>query len=443
LLVHRPCTVFWLSLFLAFVLSAVPFIFYDIFEIDFTTDNFKVRGNDIANKYHAMTLATQGVGGLRENRRRLREDDNWESGASCHQWSDIYFQTRDGGNIFTAANIAEAGRLQAAFLQLPGVNRVHFSTVTALQAEPDLPAAVARLAQAASDRDWSTWGYWTQDCPAWVRPGTEICTPSPHGQQHNENAMRDWAESENGPPAYFAKEFSACNATSTVLRAKAEICVWSLEEKQALYDRVDDLNDDAEGDVRLVTRDREFDNWQQEQQMIAEAGWLGGVMALVVALILAQTRSFFVTAMGFIEIVLTFPLGYFFYRVVAGVEYFHFLNLLGLFIMLGIGADDIFVLNDAWKQSALLFGRGDLERRMEWAIAKSSRSIFTTSFTTAVAFFGNLVSHIPPLKYFGLMTGCQVCRHPHLDFPYVTLTNRIVNFSSNKGNKHRWSVTSR
>ena len=76
--------------------------------------------------------------------------------------------------------------------------------------------------------------------------------------------------------------------------------------------------------------------------------------------------------------------------------------------MLGIGADDIFVLSDAWKQSSLLFGRKNLEKRMEWTISKSSRSIFTTSFTTAVAFFGNLVSDIPPLKFFGLMTGCQV-----------------------------------
>ena len=57
--------------------------------------------------------------------------------------------------------------------------------------------------------------------------------------------------------------------------------------------------------------------------------------------------------------------------------------------MLGIGADDIFVLSDAWKQSSLLFGRKNLEKRMEWTISKSSRSIFTTSFTTAVAFFGD------------------------------------------------------
>ena len=78
--------------------------------------------------------------------------------------------------------------------------------------------------------------------------------------------------------------------------------------------------DDAD-EVLIAWKDREFDSWQQEQQMMAESGWLAGVMIVVFILVLVQTSSFFIAAMGFIEILLSCPLGYFVYRVLAGVKY--------------------------------------------------------------------------------------------------------------------------
>ena len=97
-----------------------------------------------------------------------------------------------------------------------------------------------------------------------------------------------------------------------------------------------------------------------------------GVCGLVFILIGVQTRSVFITVAGFLEILLSFPLAYFVYRVVCGVNYFHFLSFLGVFIMLGIGADDIFILNDAWRQSdKMIEDVGEdaddvLIKRMQW-----------------------------------------------------------------------------
>lgn len=54
---------------------------------------------------------------------------------------------------------------------------------------------------------------------------------------------------------------------------------------------------------------------------------------------------------GMIHIIGAFLITYFFYRAVFRFYFMGFLNFMILFIILGIGADDIFLFVDAWKQS--------------------------------------------------------------------------------------------
>ena len=179
----------------------------------------------------------------------------------------------------------------------------------------ELANATASLASAKQDEDWSAWPHWTENCPDWVPPAERICTPA------EDEPHLEWADTEAGPSAYFARDFSSCDPISSVIRVKAEVCAgWEAQDRQEVYDQVAALNDDA-GEVLIAWKDREFDSWQQEQQMMAESGWLAGVMIVVFILVLVQTSSFFIAAMGFIEILLSCPLGYFVYRVLAGVKY--------------------------------------------------------------------------------------------------------------------------
>jgi hypothetical protein len=83
----------------------------------------------------------------------------------------------------------------------------------------------------------------------------------------------------------------------------------------------------------------------------------------------------------------SFTLAYFVYGVVFGFVWFPFLNLLGLFVILGIGADDIFVIVDAFKQSFSLLPTGiTLEQRMSWVLRRAASAMGITSVTTAAAF---------------------------------------------------------
>ena len=65
-------------------------------------------------------------------------------------------------------------------------------------------------------------------------------------------------------------------------------------------------------------------------------------------------ESLFMTCLGMLMIILSFPVSYLIYSGICRVEMNTTLNQLVIFIVLGIAADDIFVFCDAWRQSAFV-----------------------------------------------------------------------------------------
>ena len=66
--------------------------------------------------------------------------------------------------------------------------------------------------------------------------------------------------------------------------------------------------------------------------------------------IVVHTGSFFIGSLGMLQIFLSLPVSLFLYRVVLRIDYFETLQALAVFVILGVGADDIFVMVDAWVQ---------------------------------------------------------------------------------------------
>jgi hypothetical protein len=85
---------------------------------------------------------------------------------------------------------------------------------------------------------------------------------------------------------------------------------------------------------------------------------------LVWSFIFLHTQSLLIASVGMLHIILSFPFAYFFLQVFLDIGGMGLLNFMALFIILGIGADDIFIFVDAWKQSAIVkpraeYGDGD------------------------------------------------------------------------------------
>ena len=79
------------------------------------------------------------------------------------------------------------------------------------------------------------------------------------------------------------------------------------------------------------------------------------------------------------------------------------------FLVMGIGVDDVFVLYDAWLQSAVQTGTVEFTPRMAYCLESAGGSLITTSLTTSSAFFSIAFSTpITALRCFGIFCGLVI-----------------------------------
>eukprot|EP01029_Cantina_marsupialis_P020747 TRINITY_DN4887_c0_g2_i1.p1 TRINITY_DN4887_c0_g2~~TRINITY_DN4887_c0_g2_i1.p1 ORF type:complete len:1566 (-),score=382.43 TRINITY_DN4887_c0_g2_i1:596-5293(-) len=119
-----------------------------------------------------------------------------------------------------------------------------------------------------------------------------------------------------------------------------------------------------------------------------------------------HTGSLFLATIGMFEICLSLPVAYFFYIFVFGIKTMLILNFVALFVIMGIGADDVFIFTDHMKQSLARFST--IRERVEWTFSKAGKATFVTSITTAISFYANITSAIRPVQQFGLFMGTTV-----------------------------------
>uniref|UniRef100_A0A3Q3KCJ4 Protein dispatched homolog 1 n=3 Tax=Monopterus albus TaxID=43700 RepID=A0A3Q3KCJ4_MONAL len=133
-------------------------------------------------------------------------------------------------------------------------------------------------------------------------------------------------------------------------------------------------------------------------------------IAIVIVLLVmcVYTRSVFITLMTIIAIISSLIVSYFLYRMVFNFEFFPFMNLTALIILVGIGADDAFVLCDVWNYTKFDKPHAELAETVSVTLQHAALSMFVTSFTTAAAFYANYVSNITAIRCFGIYAGTAI-----------------------------------
>ncbi|XP_076463983.1 protein dispatched homolog 1-like [Babylonia areolata] len=147
--------------------------------------------------------------------------------------------------------------------------------------------------------------------------------------------------------------------------------------------------------------------YQVRQQAMYDMALALGSMIFIFLFIWFHTRSLFVTCLAELSIVCSFVETNFIYRVVIGFNYFGYFHVLAMFIILGIGADDLFVFWDAWKATGLQ-SHPSLAHRLNEAYRKSVISMLVTSLTTMAAFLSNAVSPLLATRSFGVFAAILV-----------------------------------
>ena len=132
-----------------------------------------------------------------------------------------------------------------------------------------------------------------------------------------------------------------------------------------------------------------------------------GSIVFIFCFILIHTKSLWITGFAVLSIITCFLCTNLIYRVVLDFRYIGFFHVLTIFIVLGIGADDIFVFYDVWRNT----GHEDyptLAHRLSDAYRKSVFSMLFTSITTAVAFFASAISPLLATRSFGVFSGIVI-----------------------------------
>lgn len=129
----------------------------------------------------------------------------------------------------------------------------------------------------------------------------------------------------------------------------------------------------------------------------------------IFAFMLLQTGSIWITSWAIFSIVSSFNIANFIYRVIFDYKYIGVFHVLAIFIILGIGSDNIFVFMDTWKE----YGRNhpnsnDLVTRLSVVFRSAAKATFITSLTTTIAFLSNVQSPLLAVSSFGLFSAILV-----------------------------------
>jgi 5-methyltetrahydrofolate--homocysteine methyltransferase len=121
-----------------------------------------------------------------------------------------------------------------------------------------------------------------------------------------------------------------------------------------------------------------------------------------------HTRSLFLTVLGIFQIVYAIPLAYFVYTFIGGLNFFPFLNFIGVFVAAALGADDLFVAVDKWKNARIEKPEASTEDVAEVALPDAAGAMLLTTSTTAVAFFATAICPVTPILCFAVFCGLMI-----------------------------------
>eukprot|EP01084_Bolivina_argentea_P181575 313584_1 len=130
------------------------------------------------------------------------------------------------------------------------------------------------------------------------------------------------------------------------------------------------------------------------------------IISLILTFILAYCyiRSLFLTLFGLISILSSFIPCFTIINILYG-DSFNFIGLISVWIILGIGCDDIFVFISSYRRSSIYLS--DI-KRMSFAFREAGTAMLVTSVTTAFSFYSLCFSKISPVPEFGFLVGTLV-----------------------------------
>ncbi len=133
---------------------------------------------------------------------------------------------------------------------------------------------------------------------------------------------------------------------------------------------------------------------------------ISGCLAFTVIAI--HTGSLWLVLLGSLQIIFAIPLSYFVYYFIFRLQFFSLLNFIGFFVSAALGADDLFVASDKWKNYRVRYPQKSSEDIAALALPEAASAMLLTTSTTAVAFFATCLSPVAPIFCFAVFCGLMI-----------------------------------
>ena len=199
------------------------------------------------------------------------------------------------------------------------------------------------------------------------------------------------------------------------------------QSDKAFAEALDKLYKSGIGDMNFYYNLRSLFFDATSKQVILDLLLVFGSFAFIFCFMLFQTQSLWITGWGVFSIFACFFGANIIYRILFDFRYIGIFHVLSVFIILGIGADDIFVFCDTWRASQEK-DFPDLITRFSAVYLHAAGAMFITSFTTMVAFISNVASPLLGVSSFGTFSAllvfvnyCSVI----VFFPTVVITHEL------------------
>ena len=292
------------------------------------------------------------------------------SGSRTWQEIDLYYQARDGGNILTDARLAFAEQVERDFgAFVDGANGWPESGVR-------LKDSVFDLIDATGDRtdlDLVAQTMAISNLRFFLAGDVNLQTLPVRA-----DVMRSTFRIRNHLGAALTKRYVA---------------------------ELDSYSDNDAG-VDVIYYSTALYTWQIEEYIQHDLQLCIAALVFVTGYLLLHTFSVWLTVVGLLNIVLSFPLAYFVFRDCLGnTQELPVLTLASIFITIGIAVDDVFVFIDTFKQAS---HRPGLTDKILFTVSHAGKATLFTSITSSAAFGSNILSVIPALHDFGLFTALVV-----------------------------------
>lgn len=168
------------------------------------------------------------------------------------------------------------------------------------------------------------------------------------------------------------------------------------------------------------------------ETLIHDSLWSIGSFIFVGMFLFAQLCSPTLVIFGMFGITVSFTEACYFYFSVAGYAKMSLLNFIALFLIMGIGADDILVMFNTYNIASASLPKGEdstAQERMSWAYYRAGAAMLVTSATTMGSFYSLVLSDIIVVRSFGFFMGTIVaCNYANvmIIFPAVILIKEYI-----------------